>query len=100
MARVVITEPADADVREIIAYLIKEAGRPVALRYAQAFDAAYDRLADFPGIGPRRPALGVDTGIWVVRPYVIIYEHYDDTVTVLRILHGKRDITRHLVRMR
>ena len=100
MARVVITEPADADVQAIIAYLSREAGHRVAAKYAQEFDAAYDRLADFPGIGPRRPALGLDTRIWVVRPYVIIYEHIGDTVTVLRILHGRRDISRRLVRGR
>lgn len=97
MARVVVTEPADADVAEIIEYLTREAGRPIASKYAQAFDAAYDRLADFPGIGPRRPALGLRTRIWVVRPYVMIYEHADDVVTVLRILHGKRDISRNLL---
>jgi plasmid stabilization system protein ParE len=58
MARVVITEPADADVQALIAYLTTEAGRPVATKYAQAFNAAYDRFADFPRIGAPRPALG------------------------------------------
>lgn len=100
MAHVVITQLADADVQAIIAHLAKEAGRPVAARYARAFNAAYDRFADFPGIGPRRPALGQHTRIWVERPYVIVYDHVHDTVTVLRILHGKRNITRHLVRGR
>jgi plasmid stabilization system protein ParE len=33
-----------------------------------------------------------------VLPYIVIYDFEDDTVTVLRVLHGKRDLTRELVR--
>jgi plasmid stabilization system protein ParE len=35
-----------------------------------------------------------------VAPYVIVYDYADGIVTVLRVLHGKRDITRRLVRGR
>jgi plasmid stabilization system protein ParE len=80
--------------------LKREAGQPVAAKYASALDAAYDRFASFPRIGPRRPALGAHARIWVVRPYVIVYDHIDDSVTVLRVLHGRRDITRRLIRPR
>jgi plasmid stabilization system protein ParE len=33
-----------------------------------------------------------------VLPYIIVYDHDDDVVTVLRVLHGKRNITRDLIR--
>jgi plasmid stabilization system protein ParE len=33
-----------------------------------------------------------------VLPYIVIYNHEEDTVTVLRVLHGKRNITRDLIR--
>jgi plasmid stabilization system protein ParE len=33
-----------------------------------------------------------------VLPYIVIYDHEDEAVTVLRVLHGKRNITRHLIR--
>jgi plasmid stabilization system protein ParE len=33
-----------------------------------------------------------------VLPYIVIYDYEEDTVTVLRVLHGKRNITRDLIR--
>jgi toxin ParE1/3/4 len=97
MARVVITGPADADVAGIIAYLAEKAGRQVAARYFGAFDALYDRLADLPAIGPPRPALGPDARIALVHPFVVVYDYVDDTIIVLRVLHGSRNITRELL---
>ena len=43
MARVVITEPADADFAEIISDLAAKAGELVADRYEADFDALYLR---------------------------------------------------------
>jgi toxin ParE1/3/4 len=97
MARTVITASADADLAEIVTYLRQQAGDAVARNYAAEFDAIYDRLADFPGSGPRRTTLGPDTRIAIVPPYVMIYDYADDTVTILRVVHGKRDITAKLL---
>ena len=98
MARVVVTGRASADVAEIVVHLTEHAGHHVAARYLNEFDAVFDRLAAFPRIGPTRPALGRSARVVLVDPYVIVYDHVDDTVTVLRILHGRRNITRGLVR--
>ena len=97
MARIVITASADADLAEIVAYLRQQVGDNVARKYAAEFDAIYDRLADFPGSGPRRTTLGPHTRIAIVPPYVMIYDYADDTVTILRVVHGKRDITAKLL---
>jgi len=93
MARVVVTESADADIAEIDAYLSLHAGRRVALRYLDDFDAFYERLAKFPDMGPTRSDLGAHIRVWSIHPFVIIYRHIADTVEILRVLHGKRDIT-------
>ena len=55
----------------------------------------YDRLGAHPGIGAPRPALGRNIRIGIVSPYIVIYRHTDadDTVTVLRVVHGRRRIT-------
>ena len=97
MTRIAVTAPADADVAAILDHLDAYAGPAVASRYAEAFDAAYDRLAAFPRIGPTRPSLGPHARIWVVPPYVMAYDYADDTVTILRVLHGKRNITGDLI---
>jgi toxin ParE1/3/4 len=58
------------------------------------------RLVDLPLSGAPRPALGRDTRIAIVQPYILIYDYTqdDDTLTLLRILHGRRNITAALLR--
>jgi plasmid stabilization system protein ParE len=111
MARVIVTEPAKQDVRDILTDLSERAGYGVASRYAADFKAAYRGLAQFPGSGPPRRALGayarikivypyviIYARIKIVYPYVIIYDHEANNATVLRVLHGRRDITIQLIK--
>ena len=95
MTRVVITASADADIAAIISHLTAKAGANVAVRYHADFDALYRRLERFPESGAPRPALGRLVRIGVVSPYTIIHEYIeaDDTVTIMRIVHGRRRIT-------
>ena len=95
MARVVIASSADADYAEIIADLAAKAGRRTAAKYDELFERLYDRLADHPDSGAARPALGPNIRIGIVTPYIVICRNDDDndTVTVLRIVHGRRRIT-------
>jgi len=90
---------ADADTAVILDDLASKAGLRTAEKYGRLFDRLYERLADHPASGARRPALGPDARIGIVSPFIIIYDYneQDDTVTVLRVLHGKRDITRGLL---
>jgi len=99
VARVVITDPADADSTEIIRDLTAKAGELVADRYEAEFDALYRRLERFPGSGSPRPALGRLVRIGVVSPYNVIHEYVeaDDAVTILRIVHGRRRFTRRML---
>ena len=97
MARVVVTEHAKRDVRKIISDLNRRAGYSVASRYAADFKNVYRNLAQFPDSGPPRPALGPVARVKFVYPYVIIYDHDAKRVTVLRVLHGRRDITVDLI---
>ncbi len=99
MARVIITDPADADSAAIIKDLAGKAGVLVADRYDSDFDALYRRLAAFPGSGSPRPKLGRFIRIGLVSPYVVIYRHIpdDDRVAIIRIVHGRRRITRRLL---
>jgi toxin ParE1/3/4 len=99
MARVVLAEPASADQAAILGHLHAEAGLRTAVRFRALFARLYDRLADHPASGPRRPVLGSDIRIGIVSPYIVIYRHSqnDDTVTVLRLVHGHQDITRKLL---
>ncbi|MEJ0019593.1 MAG: type II toxin-antitoxin system RelE/ParE family toxin [Acetobacteraceae bacterium] len=99
MARVAATQSAVDDEAAILADLGDTAGYRLAAKYKALFDRLYGLLAAHPAIGSRRPSLGPRVRIWVVAPYVVIYElsEREDTVMVLRIVHGRRDITRTLL---
>ena len=99
MARVVITGPADADSAAIISDLAAKAGAIVAERYDAEFDALYRRLAAFPESGSPRPKLGRFVRIGLASPYVVFFRHAPDgdVVAVIRILHGRRRVTRRML---
>jgi toxin ParE1/3/4 len=99
MARIVITETASADQIAILEGLNANAGKRTAVKFRSLFAALYDRLAVHPAIGPRRVALGPGIRIGIVTPYLVIYRHSenDGTVTILRIVDARRDITDELL---
>ncbi|MGD9784053.1 MAG: type II toxin-antitoxin system RelE/ParE family toxin [Hyphomicrobiaceae bacterium] len=100
MTRLIVARAARGDLDGILEYLEREAGRGTALAYAERFADALRRVIEFPGHARRRPALGADTRAAIVYPYLLIYD-YDavvDTATLLRVLHGKRDITRLIIK--
>lgn len=66
MTRVIVASEAEGDIGEILAYLKREAGRRTAVAYGERFIQAIERMADFPGHGTPRPALGSDTRIALV----------------------------------
>jgi toxin ParE1/3/4 len=99
MARVVIAPSADDDTNVILVDLATNAGWRTSARYDSLFDQLYVRLAAHPAIGAPRPALGQNIRIGIVSPYIISYRYAvdADTVTVLRIVHGRRRITRGIL---
>lgn len=90
---------ADSDTADIISYLEVKAGPLVAARYITLFEELYDRLADYPKSGAPRPVLGSDVRISIVPPFVIIYGYNEteDTVIILRIVHGRKKISMKLI---
>jgi len=99
MAGVRLSSAAQADFDEIIDYLTGVAGNRVAADYADRLRASVNRIAAFPGIGSPRERMGPETRVTSVDPYLIFYDGgpRSDTVHVLRILHGHRNITPELI---
>jgi len=91
MARVVQTDQAREDLREILRYLRRHS-RPAAERVAQAVKERLSRLSKFPQFGRERPEFGPGVRSTVVGDYVLIYHATDAIVTIVRIFHGSRDI--------
>jgi plasmid stabilization system protein ParE len=97
MARVQLSALAKQDVRDILTDLSERAGPAVARRYGADFKRIYRSLSQFPAGGSPRRSLGSEVRIKIVYPYVAFYESAADSVTILRVLHGHRDITAKLL---
>jgi toxin ParE1/3/4 len=98
MIPVVVSPRADADVDAMLERLADIAGPSVARRYSHELDAIFERLAMYPASGARRRSLGPYARIAVAEPYVVVYDYQNDTVVIVRVLDGRRNITRRLVR--
>jgi toxin ParE1/3/4 len=94
MTRVIVSAKARGDFRDIISYLSRNAGSAVAKRYSVRIDDCVVLIAERPRIGAPRPGLGPGVRIRTIRPYVLIYSFSGESVEILRLLHGKRKITR------
>ena len=99
MTRLIVTRDAETDRDVILDYLEREASVQTAAAYAERFAESIERLIDFPGSGAPRPALGAETRIAIVYPYLLIYDYSiaSGTIILLRILHGRRNITCRLI---
>lgn len=101
MIEVELSPKARREVRQIAGYLVREsANAALGLRFAAAVRETLLRVLEFPNTGKR-----VDSaqrklfGLRVVpvsdfSNYLIYYVPSDDTVYVLRVLHGARNLPR------
>lgn len=64
-----------------------------AERLVRKLFARMRNAAEFPGIGSPRPAFGKDARLLVEGRYIILYRSSPDTLLVLRVVHGARDLT-------
>ena len=91
MARILRTPQADADLQEIWSSIARD-DVSAADKLIRRIDDAFLSIAANPDVGIRldeiRPGLRCKP---VRRWYLIFYEITDDSITVLRVLHGSRD---------
>jgi len=89
---------AERDVLEHFEYLLTESPE-AALRFVDAVEAAFERLADMPLIGVSRPFAkpGLeDLRMWPIpdfEKFLIFYRPVVDGIEAVRVLYGMRDIT-------
>jgi len=101
--KAVIRPGAQDDIlRQFRWYLVEQDAAEAAFRFVEAVEASVEQLLRMPNIGAprehRNPALK-GLRLWPVKEFedfLIFYVVVADTVRVIRILHGKRDIDRIL----
>lgn len=90
-----LTETAEAELVELLTFVAERDGTARALHVHSKFVEAFEHLAHAPGTGAKRPALtGERVRWWTVFRWIVIYEHEDSPITILRVLHGARDLDR------
>ena len=99
--RVVLTRAAADDLDEAFAYIAVR-HRTAALALLDEIQSAVLRLGEFPDIGaPLSPdeyeLLEPGIRFVVAEPYAVFYRVSADAVTVLRILHVRRDFLGELL---
>lgn len=90
--RIELSRLAQFDLIEVVATIA--ADRPSdARRWKARLDEAIGQIADFPGIGTRREELAPGMRSFPVPPFLILYRiPGDDSIEVLRVVHGARDL--------
>jgi toxin ParE1/3/4 len=96
MPRIIRTPASRTDVVQIVLRI--RLVNPKAAR--KLLNAIYDTitlLADFPGIGPKRPELATGIRSFPVAKYtdyLIFYRPITDGIEVIRVLHGAQHLPR------
>jgi toxin ParE1/3/4 len=99
-----VTRPAARDdiIRQFRWYLVEQDAPVVAFRFVDAVEESVQQLLLMPNMGvPRELANRALKGlrVWPVREFdefLIFYVVQGDTLRVIRVLHGKRDLDRIL----
>jgi len=93
MAEVQRSPQAEADLEAILEELDRK-NPAVAERYTTLFEERIQLLAKFPEMGRARPEIARHVRSVLADPYVLFYRVQGDMVQVLRILHGKMDLSK------
>jgi toxin ParE1/3/4 len=80
------------DVDEIWTWIAAE-DFAAAERWAWSIVEATDRLVDFPNSGTPRPDLASGVRSIVVGRYLVLYRVGPDSVDIVRVVHGARDLS-------
>ena len=89
-----LTQPAAADLDEILDYIASQNAQ-TAVRVATRFAALFDRISQTPGIGHPRDELR-DAALRVVTEagYLVVYDQTLTPLHILRVVRGSRDLRR------
>lgn len=92
MRRIVRGDTAERDLEEIFSYL-DDHSPPAADRFIAKLDSVTLLLASQPHIGRTREDLVSEMRSMVVDKYIVFYTSTDEEVSIVRIIHGSRNIT-------
>ncbi len=96
MARFELSQAADNDLNEIYIYSYREFGEAKADAYLQSLEQCFERLAEFPGMGRSIAHIRAGYFRFPHGSHAIFFVKIADGISVVRVLHQRRDPERHL----
>ena len=95
--RVRYANAAIDDLRKIARDLAKARGTDFADQYVDTLVNSVAKLAEYPKRYRERARYGVGRRLFPLRPYNVFYVVEVDCVRILRIVHGRRRITKRQI---
>lgn len=92
----VLSEAAKNDLQEIYEFGIYKFGHTQATKYLYGLQGHFDTLTKNPEIGKQRDE--IKAGLYSLPhvSHVIFYRILLDRIRIVRVLHGRKDIPKHL----
>jgi toxin ParE1/3/4 len=91
MRTVKVAADAKKDLQEIWER-VAEYNPEAASKLIKEITGKFALLRDHPLMGREQPKLLVNLRSFVVKNYFIFYQPFEDSIEILRVLHGSRDI--------
>jgi toxin ParE1/3/4 len=97
MASVRYAPAALLDLEKITNDIVANNGKLVAQKFLTKTKSSFGLLAEYPFVGRKRSRLGLNLLSWPVPPYIVLYTPVDGGVKIVRVIYGRRRLTRKLV---
>lgn len=93
-----LTKTAEEDLGDILRFVAERDGLNRALHIHGKFVDAFEHLADAPHSGSKRTELtGEQIRWWPVFRWIVLYDAEARPLTIMRVIHGMRDLKRALL---
>ena len=96
MAEFRLTTTAVGHIEEIFAYSALQFGEAQAEAYVEGLKRTFGLLADFPKMDMAAFELRVSLRRFVYGSHIVFYTPRNDFILINAIIHGKRNIRRHM----
>jgi len=96
MRKIHVHALAESDLIGIWQYSFEEWGEAQADKYLDELDSGIKRLADNPDLGIKRDHVRDGYRVLFVASHAVYYTVTPTTIQIIRVLHGRMDLERHL----
>jgi len=96
MAKYMLSEAADADLRDIAYFTFLHFGSRQAAAYGEGFDVCFEMIAENPKLGQVQDNIRLGLRRHVHQSHEIYYIETDEGILIVRILHERQEPGRHL----